>query len=328
MPLTFLDLKQSDRLLEIASACPDSERFKSVLNSAVSGLMIRGDFQNLLTPIQVCVYNGCITWPRCIAAIRTASICGEPVRVRNLWFEYLERGCGCNGGTVLSDFGRSPTYNDVTGQFKYLRVYLQRNEDVGKKVTLYGLDEYGQIIRTKDATGEWQEGVTLTLAKPFVGTPMRFQGNPSRVRKERTAGPLWLYEYDAETDKIRDLAQYQPSETEPMYRRQKLRGASSCRSCAEDCRIVIRALVKERFVPVELDTDIVQLAEWENLEAIKLMMQSRIEMDGRNKRVADDLEMAAIRELNLWDRNQQPEDTFVVSTNIMGESWRSARIGL
>jgi bacterioferritin-associated ferredoxin len=228
---------------------------------------------------------------------------------------------------VLSDLGYAPTYNDVTGQFKYLRVYLQKQADVGKTVTLYGNDEYGQVIRTVDANGIVQEGVTLTLAKPFVGTSMRFQGSPTRVRKDRTAGPITLWEYDAETDKIRDLAVYQPRETEPMYRRQKLLVSAGAGNSCGGCQTVVRALVKETFVPVELDTDIVQIAEWENLEAIKLMIQSKIEMDSKNKTGADALEMASIRELNLWDRNQQPEETFVVSTNIMGESWRSGRAG-
>ena len=88
--LTFLDCKQDNGLLSVASACADTPRFAYLVNATVRRLMRRGDWLGTVTPIQVCVRNGCVVFPRYVGTIRKLHASCQTLTPGNLWHQYLD----------------------------------------------------------------------------------------------------------------------------------------------------------------------------------------------------------------------------------------------
>ena len=278
MPLlrTFKEVKAS-RIIQVAASCADSCEFASLLNEATDILIQRGDWPGTVVPIRVQVNNGCVVWPRYVGRVRKINRCNMPLKVGNLWWDFVDHenylgwqgapfawGNGGNVGSsyrhgahhgTLSNQGRVPTYNDVPGGNPvYIRAYALGQADVGKTVTIFGLDGNGQPLRHQDpSSGLWMDGVIVTLSVPFGSTSMYVQ-RIDAVIKDQTQFRVPIYSYDPITNTLLDLAIYDPSETNPSYAKDRLisSGHASCR-----CPFTVIALVKLAFVPVVDDTDYV-----------------------------------------------------------------------
>ena len=82
--------------------------------------------------------------------------------------------------------GTSPVFNPIgCNQNVYLQFFLSSPTDLGKGITVYGIDSNGQVVMSQRQDGTIQEGVRLILAKPFVQTPVKFRP-VTRINKDET----------------------------------------------------------------------------------------------------------------------------------------------
>lgn len=318
MLLTLQEVRDSG-VINISGVCANSDEFTRLINEATRRLMRRGDWPETVLPIYVCIKRGCVVFPRYVLQVRKLNYCKCPVQVRNNWYQFGDyrtyRGnCGWNA-SVLGQT-QTPTFQDVQGESRLIRVYPRCQNDLGKEIKLFGLDNYGQPL-TEKVDGTWVQGITLTLALPFVSTAV-YVRSIDRVLKDETECPVNMYAYNAETDSLEDLAQYDGSETNPSYSKYQIKICTG-KPCDESFPIV--AMVKLRFIPAKNADDLVLI---ENIDALKDMVQSirlREQGDGDG---ANEFELSAIRELNLQLRDEFPEDEMPVD---FGETGRGGRWG-
>lgn len=326
--LTFEQAKASD-LVDVAGVCADSDQFASLLNKATRMLMTRGDFWGTVAKVTTCIYNSCLVWPREVGTVLAVNVNRRPVSVWNNWYSFtpLTRDDFCMGGfgfrdgtcfgnTAVENDGTSPVFNPIAcGKNMYVRAYPSTQQDIGKTVTIFGVDSNGQEIRTQKADKTWQDGVTITLAIPFVSTPMQLR-EVSRIIKQETQGPVRYYQYDSDNDVLLDLVSHAPTETTPLYRRSKIH--NSRRKCGSDCRLSqIDALAKLEFIPVKYDSDRVLIS---NLDALKDMILSIKYSEAGDKENSAKYELSSIHEMNLEASNRYPKTQTPVLINPFGSA--------
>jgi hypothetical protein len=304
-------------------------------------LMTRGNFWGTVQLMRFCIYNECLVWPRQVGTILAVNTCRGTVNVWNNWFQFAHiggrqdwmnagftiDGFDCRGNLNLENQGTTPVYFQVPcGNNFYVRSYPAVRADVGKKITIFGIDSNGQVVRTKDSSGLWQEGVTLVNALPFASTPMRFR-EVTRVVRDKTSGPGRLFYYDPDNNVLRDCAIYDPTDTAPDFRFTKIPGLIRHRtaSCANGAQQV-SALVKLQFIPVENDNDLVLIS---NLDAIGNMIQGIRKSDGGDSAGGETDVARAVHEMNLELRDKFPQEQTPISIRPAGAvgAFR-ARIGM
>jgi len=325
---TLGELKAT-RINETVGICADKPAFLALTNESVQRLMVRGSWWNTVAKLSVCVRCQGVTWPREVDTVLAVNICGRQTPVSDYWWEYLPMNgadyrCAQTrcGNLVVQHDGEVPVQAQLRcGAERYIRAFPAFQADVGKTVTLFGIDSNGQEVFTKRADGTWLPGVVLVLAVPFVGTPMQFR-KVTRVLKEATMGVVRLYAYDAVNDVMEDMAIYAPSVRTPSFLHSTitrcLRG--SCNGLTS-----VTALVRMRFTPVEIDDDLVQI---DDLSAIKFAMLSIRAEDAGSTDEALRLWSRAIHELNVQLRSKLPEDSIPISIEPFGTaSPRSVGVG-
>jgi hypothetical protein len=330
--LTFGELKTIGAFLRVAANCPSASNFTSLVNDGTRQLMRRGSWWGTVQPMQGCVHDGCIVWPRMVDAVLALNICHRPLYLANHWFQFMQWDSTCDG--MYRDFknrrrpwisdtdGTLPVYRPIpNGLCLTLRLYIDNPNDAGKTVTLFGIDNNGQTVITTRPDGTTQEGIVLTLAVPFVQTPFCFQ-HLNRVLKSTTLGNVRLYAVDANGVQL-DMAVYSPSETSPQYIRNRIRGfershfPNTCVTTPNtNCRLAqIQALVSLSFVPVVNDQDLVLI---ENVDALAMMVQSIKYREQGDPSNAANYERMAFRELNYELRNRFPDEQVILNFRPFG----------
>lgn len=287
MRTTFLDAKNS-RLPAVVNVSPEDDRFRQYLNEACQRLVQTGEkFHGLYGEFAFCVDQDCVTLPRQIANVEAVAVCGRPLTIRGSWFQFLQSGPGVSSGSSCTGSswgcgisfqqkaGDFCTYRDILGTNKKIRVYCDVAEDADAVITLSGYDESGNWIRTQ-VGGVWIDGeqVALNSVTPQLTTKL-FTSLVS-VQKPQTNGSVRLYEYDTTLLTQRDIAVYEPDETNPAYRRVEIRGLSGtsgcCGSTDEDCtEAKVTVMAKLEFIPVARDEDWLLIG---NLPALKDELQA------------------------------------------------------
>jgi len=337
--ITFGEAKTS-RLLEIASACPDTDQFRSLLNDGTRELMRRGHWFATVRKMRGCVYNSCITWPRQVGTVLALNTCAQHVPVFNNWAAFspmdgsdYECAMLCRSQSMLINDGETPVFNQIEcAEGMYIRAYISQPSDVGRSITIYGVDSNGQTVRSERDDGTFQDGVVLTLASPYVSTQKQFR-RVTRVLKDPTDGPVRLYQYDSTNNVLKDMAYYEAGETSPSYRHTVLNasryrmfggGAAAACACSGGLR-QISALIKLQFIPVRYDDDAIQI---ENIDALKLAMQAIKLGEGYSLAQREAAMMLAVRELNLELADRFPLDQIPTNVNPFGTALpRRAGIG-
>lgn len=281
---------------------PTSERYTSYVNAACRKIFFSGkNFFDLTQRFVMCVYNGCLTFPRQVAAIEAMWVCGQPVTLRNQWFEYLDSGpwlqtpegrrCTETNGASINRFGQfwcnfgngydrgtACTFADIRGLNKKVRVDAAVAEADDARILLQGFDENSQWIRT-EVDGEWIDGEYVDISTTPTNST-KFFSNLTAVIKPVTNGNVRLYEYNNDTTDQRAIAVYEPTEINPSYRRMLVPGLSSARCCNQDCdddsddecrRVQVTCIARLEYVPVAHDNDWVIPG---NPDAVAEMMQS------------------------------------------------------
>lgn len=315
--LQLRDAKNSLALKAISGQCTNSNGFVAVLNEAMRRLDRRGNFFNTEQLIEFCVYNGCVTFPRKVGTVLGIRPCAQgSLEIKNNWYNILgDRNCNSFfPGFVMRDYGTAPCFNEISGNDgKYLRVYPTKREDVGKTIVFFGTDGNGQPLQEKIGN-EWQRGITLTIQAPYVQSATLVK-RITEVVKDRTQANILVYEYEASTGYQRDLALYEPSETNPSYRKSIIEGFCSIPGSATTNGVQykkVEALVKLQFVAVESDEDFLPI---DCLDAIKFMIQCIRQEEAGNFGNAEVFKQKAIEELNFELRNRSPSNQTTVRVN-------------
>lgn len=316
MFITFADAKNS-RLRDVASSCPTSDEFKSLVNEATERLMRRGDWAGVIVPIHLCSFGGCVVFPRYVGQVRKLNVCKHPVPIRNMWWDFFEDrdrhhwSHWCGDQMMTTPVGRTPVFQDIMGDGRLVRLYPQVLADVGKTVTIFGLDNDGQVLRTFNATtNTYSDGVAITLASPFGSSATFIRSIDRMLVQDGMQGDIFGYAYNAAQDVLEQLVTISPGDTNPSFVRYQVHAPSGCGinqtstgTCG--CSKPLVALVKLRFVPVRVDNDIILI---ENIPALKLMIQSIKKEEAGDEEAARNKERSAIRELNLQLRDEFPDD--------------------
>lgn len=297
--------------------------------------MRRGDFIGTIVPIHTCVRSGCVVWNRYVGQVRRMNVCNRAIHIKNNWDDFLDPRarhiwgpwCGCEARMVQQE--QAATFSDIFGDGRYVRAYCTARADVGKTIRLFGEDNNGQPLREKDAEGNWIEGVTITFAAPFASTSI-FIRRIDRVIKDVTQGDIRLYAYHATLDVLEDLALYSPTETTPSYEKYRLRAnvwltstTSGQGSCCPTMSVV--ALTKLKHIDAVVDSDLIVV---DNIEAIKLMVQSIKYGEQGDRASQQGFELDSIREGNLQIGDEQPLDQVPVTNDAFSGSGAGWGVGM
>lgn len=328
--LQTLGQLQSSRIVKVANAAPTSPEFLSLVNAATRQLMNRGNWYGTVQPVRGCVYDGCVTWPRQVAAVLALKVCGHLTNPANHWYEFTQWDGQCtdwataygrrnqsrNGSVSITD-GTLPVFSPIpAGHSRLVRFYIDNPADIGKTVRVYGVDGNGQTICGLRSDGTTQDGVVLTLGVPFVQTPF-YVNRIDRVVKDATLGRIRGYSVDA-NGVLYDLCLYEPAETSPDYIRTRIYARHANGSCAT----MITALVKLAFIPVAYPDDLVLI---ENEDALRDMISSIKKKEAGDVPGSRMMEQSAFRELNYEMRNRMPDEQFNVSFRPFGNDTLAAR---
>lgn len=261
--------------------CPANEDFLNQVNEGINILWDEGDWVGKHQRYKIritsdCRGNRCIAWPHFIETIEAISICNSPIGVRNQVFEFIENAVGqidrsC-GVQLLGDRSEHPSMNDINPGSKKLKVYIQRAEAADSQVLLLGYDDENRWIKTF-VDGEWTDGEYVNLSTT-PQTTTNFFSSLTGVQffSNDRNGDTYLYEVDTlDADSERWLSTYEYYEETPVFRRSILNGLPNRRLNDDEedshCQCVI-ALVRMRFIPIQRDTDYLQISSLGSLKAI------------------------------------------------------------
>jgi hypothetical protein len=332
------DLKRGT-IRNIAGVCMDSQGFIDVANEIQRRLLRRGNWDDVAHLVRLCVSDGCVTWPHYVGTILGARFCdGQLAEMRNNWYSITSQtvsmrdwqgtsgpfshAAGGWNDIVFEDAGRGPTYNRISGTTgRLIRYYVKYYKDIGKTITLYGKQYGGQPLQHLDVNGDWVDGLVLTAAAPFVSTTIYVTEITSVVR-DATQGMAYLYEYDPVADKLRDLAVYEPNETNPRYRKSAIRNFCQAPGCQKVTTVSgtdyttrqssIEAMVKLNVYDLVNDNDFLLI---DNFEAFKFGFQA-VKLEEQNDDTMAEVKwLKAVRELNFDLRDKNPDNTTPVYVN-------------
>src|SRR5262245_2917633 len=134
MLLTFGEVKNSSAI-NISGVSPNSPDFRRLVNEATRRLMNRGDWNNLIVPIYVCVTGSCVVWPRYVGQVRQINYCKHRhIPVKNVWWDFMpyDHSLAWNahewwgwlgGGAYMVGQGAAPVFQDIQGDGRTIRVY-------------------------------------------------------------------------------------------------------------------------------------------------------------------------------------------------------------
>jgi len=324
-----VDEAMDSRINRISGVCAGSADWYQLLNDATRQLMRRGNWWNTLKILRGCIYNKCLTWPRVVGTVLALDDGGASAPPKNSWYEFnavLPEHVNhwnrfgtfhCNCNLALVDSGTSPVFNQIPCLLpRWLQFYITQPSDVGKTITVFGVDGNGLDILTTRSDGTIQPGIVLSLAIPFIQTPTPIQ-RVDRIIKDVTDGPVYGYQFDGLHQFA--LATYAPGETLPDYRTSRVNCGQTC------CPTQISAFIKLEFTKATRPDDLILI---DNLDALALGMQSAKLADAYDSQGAETMMARAVHELNLELRNKLPIDTIPVRFSPQGTAHlRRLKIG-
>ena len=342
--LTLAQLQnQNSGIPKIAGVCETSQQFIDFCNEAVRRLLDYGNWYGSVVKYQGCIYGGCVTWPRYVGTVLATNLCRRNIPVVGGWYEFMPLnggdiqpgrggdflfGFGWGGGSenqamVVENDGTTAVFNQPPcNQPLYARFYPRCQNDIGKNITIFGVDSNGQQITSRDASNDWIPGATLTLALPYVSTPF-LVNKIDRVVKDATQCVVDGYWYDPVNNVLQDMAHYQPTETNPQYQHSIIKGFNrgcGCNPSPSGAPTLppprtLLAYVKLKFIEMVNPNDACVI---NCLSAIKLMVQAVKAEEAGDLGAATNFQAMAIKELNRELRNKIPLDQVPVTVESFG----------
>ncbi len=284
MKLTVSAIKAS-RIPAALNVCPTDARLLPWLNEAIERLLRKALWINTYGRFRICATDGCISLPPQIASIERVAVCGQVIPVHDFFYEFLSNGlgprnascstssgCSCGGGCGVAEAnlrGWFPTFADIRGASKKLRLVCDVSADVGKRVLCLGYDENKNWIRTSPG-GVWQDGETVVLAQsPGTDTTKFFDGGITGIQfLDAREGQVWLYERDTVAATSRLIGSYQYFETNPYYARYYFPSICAQPSGSSCTTTQVEIIGRLEYFPVVKDTDVLLIG---NIPALKNM---------------------------------------------------------
>jgi hypothetical protein len=215
-----------------------------------------------------------------ISRLELVDICDRPVDVNNQFVEYQRFGngrlpkqftnCGqgCRWASSVYSRNNAPTFTDLSTPPQLLTVFMSDPTDANKRILLQGTDQNSNTIVSQDGNSRAQ-GIFLTLATPFVTTPLTFN-TITGIQKDITNGTVQVFQTDPNSGAQVLLVTMQPWETTAWYRRYYFdRLPWSCcnpnGSPTTTSSVTVTAIAKLELLPVTFDTDYLMI---QNLEAV------------------------------------------------------------
>lgn len=334
MRTTLGDLKNQSGLLQSVGFNRCQPELVQLVNAAQQELANAGKWWGSYARMRICITDGCIAWPREVMTVEGFNMCGWSIPIRNAWFEFQtyvrapSTRCqnDCNLPQMLErGVPPLPQYRQFLTA-STIRMYPNA-ADVGKRILIQGLDVNGIRIRTVDlVTGAVVYGEYVTLALPFAESATIFQQPAlSGVQKPITDYDVTVTAADATTGVETEIAVWQPSETNPAYRRYFVTNRPrcgtnnwNCRDHGDGCRpsdetclgLTAEVLYRVQFMPALVDSDWLYIS---NLSALERQMVS---VQQRRQNEYDDAEMnhkIAIRFLRQELEAYSPSQNMVVT---------------
>lgn len=246
------------------------ELFLPLLNLASEAIIDDGQWKGLLGEVNFPSTTGYATLPRRWESIVAARICCNAPPVYGRYHEFSSSGPSYFTNlewhlNCLIDQGQWPTEVAQSAALP-IRLTIADADDAGQTVRLYGVDTNGRTIFDSDG----REGIDYTTVFPSVTTSESFL--LTNVVKDAFESTLTLSSVDGATVTV--LSTYEPTETNPLYRRYKV-GTHEAR---DDGEPVIRTLCKRRHIPLVHETDPVFPS---NIRALRFAMNAcKLESQG------------------------------------------------
>lgn len=321
----LLDARNDSEIRDVSGVCNDSDKFRDQVNAVSRQLIKRGYWFGTDVTIQMCVQGCDITLPRYVHSALGVAACGAQIPVKNNWWE-IARSASCqdgySGASTMFDLGQFPCYNEVTGVAgKYIAYHVTKAADVGKTITIYGTAYGGQPLQEKDSNGDWRDGLTITAISgggTSIAKTTVLATKITKVVREATQGMAYLYEWDGTN--LRDLAVYEPNETNPQYRRYRFDGIRSIPHYTDSYGRTMRrvnVLVKLEFIPAINDYDFLIM---DDFDALRYGIQALKNDNAGNPNEAEPFWTKAIRELNMLERSRRGGETTVAKVRVIGSS--------
>jgi len=217
---------------KISGIC-DAPKILRWLSDAVTLIANKGDLEGWKGFVDICSTDSgkCITLPREVETVYAVNIGGHPSLGLHQLFNFHLNGPGdCNQScdwTWQDQGGNHAVYRDLSTPSKVV-AYVQRPEDSGKSLVVFGFDDKGNALDTVTSAGRvpgYQVPTIYGYAMPDQVAPT--VARITHVVKEMTVGPIRLSTIDSSGPTGVLLAVYEPDERMPQYRRIKLN-----RSCS------------------------------------------------------------------------------------------------
>lgn len=206
---------------EVFGHCNEPKLFRYITDS-VRLLANKGEIDPLVGSVDLCVDGQCVSLVREIETVLAVNIGGHPALGRDELFSFHLNGPGdfctpCDFTWVNS--GGFPTYRDLRCPGKLVAA-LDRPEDAGKMLKVFGFDDQNRPLRTQVGAG-WVDGY---LVPTVFGYPLPDAGAPTvgrivDIQKDPTIGNVRLSTFDNSTTSGTLLGVFEPDETLPRYRR-------------------------------------------------------------------------------------------------------------
>lgn len=261
--------------------CPDDAQFVAYVNEATKRLINKGNWVGTYGKFTICTDSSCITWPRQLMTIESIAVCGQPIPVRNQWFEFMSTGAGLAGGGCcfgdgvqlagnscgcagqMFDRGTACAFKDIRGDNKKIKVYADVTEADNARILLQGYDENNNWIRTQDM-GAWVDGEYVSISASTPATSTHLFKSLVAVIKPQTNGNIRLYEFNTDDSTQRAIAIYEPTELTPIYRRSHIPGivkGGCSNGLVEDAcqQSTVSVMAKLNFIPVANDNDFLMI---------------------------------------------------------------------
>jgi len=251
-----------------------SQKVIYYINRSSEELLNIGRWVGTTIKYRICADQGFITWPREIETIEAMRVNGAPATLNNQWYQFLDYGGGCWKDGIAGGWGNgyapyargngidereAISFADVCGRGnpKKLKVYGTAQEAAGARILLQFYDGQGNYVRSNDPTEGWVDGEFVAINSTTPQTTINAVTSWVGVQKPLTNGVVRITELDTVTGLERLLAVYEPSETNPSYRRTFVQGWCGTQSvprCAS-----IEVIASQRYIPAISPRDYVSL---------------------------------------------------------------------
>lgn len=219
---------------EALGRCDASTVYRRITDAVrLANANAKGNDWNI-AQMDITVCDGCVTLPADVGTVLAVNRNGIPTLIRDQWFQYHANGPGsCEWQTweYTNELGQVCTYRDPSSPVK-LVANVESALDSNTLLRVFGWDADGKRIYTANDDGVLEDGFLVPTSFGFSipNATAPAIGRIDRISKAVTNGFIQLVAVDPDTlESVNQIGYYLPWETNPTYRRIKVRDEDSLR---------------------------------------------------------------------------------------------------